>query len=224
MKYFSPDFTAFFKELAANNNREWFSAHRDRYEQSVKAPFTVFVTDLIAALSKKDKGLRVKPADCIFRINRDIRFSKDKTPYKLNVSAAISAGGRKDTESPGIYVELGPEKFALAGGVYMPSRESLDSIRKAIARQPDTLMKLLNAPAFKKSWGELQGERNKIIPSEFRAAAERCPYLFNKQFYFWKEYAPSHIEKPGLLEKVVAHYEAGRAVGDFLYAPLRRRK
>ncbi|MBL7942870.1 MAG: DUF2461 domain-containing protein [Flavobacteriales bacterium] len=222
MKYFTTDFTAFFKDLAANNHRDWFTANKARYEASVKKPFEVFVTDLITALAKKDKSLKVKPGDCIFRINRDIRFSKDKTPYKLNASAAISAGGRKDMESPGIYVELGPEKMALAGGIYMPSKTSLENIRKAMARQPETFVKLLKAPAFKKNWGDLQGDRNKIIPPALRPVAEKCPYIYNKQFYFWTELSPSLITKPDLIERIVAYYTAGKDVSDFLGKAMKR--
>ena len=90
MKYFSSDYLEFFKELAPNNNKDWFDKNRKRYIDSVKEPFKKFVTDLIQEISKVDDEVQIEAKDAIFRINRDIRFSKDKTPYKLNNSAIIS--------------------------------------------------------------------------------------------------------------------------------------
>ena len=99
--YFSPDFLQFFKELAANNHKEWFDENRKRYETVVKKPFEVFVQHAIDEMAKLDPRLsELDPKKCIFRINRDIRFSKDKAPYKLNRSAAISVGGRNDMIEP----------------------------------------------------------------------------------------------------------------------------
>ena len=96
MAYFDTDYLEFFKELAGNNHKEWFDIHRKRYEQSVKIPMQVFVKDLILALKRIDKEIQIEPKDAIFRINRDIRFSKDKSPYKLQSSAIISKYGKKD--------------------------------------------------------------------------------------------------------------------------------
>ena len=100
MSYFSEDFLRFFKELAGNNNKEWFDLNRKRYFKEVKDPFHHFIEDLIAAVQKEDSNVNIAPKDAIFRINRDVRFSKDKTPYKLQVSAIISKGGKKDKVSP----------------------------------------------------------------------------------------------------------------------------
>jgi uncharacterized protein (TIGR02453 family) len=90
MVYFEKDYFEFFKELAANNHKEWFDVNRSRYHSSVKEPFDKFIADLITEVHKIDKKIEIAPKDAIFRINRDIRFSKDKTPYKLNRSAIIS--------------------------------------------------------------------------------------------------------------------------------------
>ena len=114
--YFSKDFLDFFKELAANNNKDWFDANRKRYDKSVKEPFKAFVADLISESQKIDPSIDIEAKDAIFRINRDIRFSKDKTPYKLDRSAIISAAGRKDHSIPGFYIALGPDKTYLGGG------------------------------------------------------------------------------------------------------------
>ena len=216
MKYFTDDFLAFFKDLADNNNRDWFAANKKRYETSVKKPFEYFVSDLIKSVSKLNKNINIAPSEAIFRINRDIRFSKDKTPYKLNSSAAIADGGRKNVASPGLYVELGPEKLALAGGIYMPDKEQLESIRSFIARDPKKLLKLLNDKKFASTWGDLQGEKNKIISPEFKAAAADCPYIFNKQFYFWTERKPSIITTDKLLPTIMEYYTLAIPLSKYL--------
>ena len=90
MKYFTKDFAAFFKDLEKNNNREWFHENKKRYEDSVKNPFHNFVEELIGGLSDIFPTLTIQPKDAIFRIHRDVRFSKDKTPYKIHASALIS--------------------------------------------------------------------------------------------------------------------------------------
>jgi len=216
MKYFDKDFLQFYRDLAANNNRDWFLENKGRYEDSVKKPFAHFVGDLIAEVRKHDKKVNISPALAIFRINRDIRFSKDKTPYKLSSSAAVSAGGRKGMEDPGIYVELGPEHLGIAGGIYMPSKETLYNIRTAIAKNPGAFMKLLKDKKFAGKWGDMQGERNKLLPPEFKEAAEKCPYLFNKQFFYWVELKPGVIVTDKLMGTVMDHYHAAQPMSNFL--------
>ena len=100
MAYFTQDFIDFFQELSANNHREWFHANKKRYEQQVKVPFQSFVQLMIDRVQEVDRNVVLTPKDAIFRINRDIRFSADKTPYKTNVSAIISSGGKKDKNDP----------------------------------------------------------------------------------------------------------------------------
>lgn len=220
MKYFDKEFILFFKELAANNDRDWFAANKKRYETVVKKPMEVFVADVIKALVKLDKNLAIEPKDAIFRINRDIRFSKDKSPYKLNASAAISRNGRKDMEYPGIYIELGPEKLALAGGIYMPSKETLGNMRAAIAKNPTAFNKIVEGSDFEKHCGKIQGETNKIIPAEFREAAEKCKLIYNKQFYYWKELSPTLITGDKLMDKIVETYKASQPLNKFIVGVL----
>ena len=94
MAWFTSDFNTFFKDLARNNNKEWFDANRKRYEASMKQPFESFTTEVIKRVAKHDKSVKIGPKEAIFRINRDIRFSKDKTPYKTGVI------GRRFTRRP----------------------------------------------------------------------------------------------------------------------------
>lgn len=222
MKYFSPEFHKFFTELAANNNRDWFTANRKRYEEYVKQPIHRFIGDLIGALAKEDKSIQITPSEAIFRINRDIRFSKDKTPYKLYASAAVNAGGKKNTTNAGIYLELGPEKFAMAGGVYQPDKEVLMMLRDKIAENPGKFMEAYTDRTFKKYWGEIRGEKNKVLAPEHREAAAITPFMFNKQFYYWTELDPEIIIGDKLLKTVIDHYNASASMRVFFDSALNR--
>ena len=101
MIYFTKDFIGFFSDLENNNNRDWFHENKKRYETSVKGPFESLVSALISELSKVYPEMTITPKDAIFRINRDIRFSKDKSPYKTHMAALISPGGKKDKTTSG---------------------------------------------------------------------------------------------------------------------------
>ena len=216
MAYFSPDYLEFFKELAANNHKEWFDANRKRYELTVRDPFKNFIGQLLAEMSKTDPELDIDPKDAIFRINRDIRFSKDKTPYKLYNSALISPVGRKDKNNPGIYLELSPEKLGVYGGIYMPSPAQVQKVRTYMLEHIDEIEAALNEKDFKDSFGEILGEKSKRIPKEFREAAEIHPILFNKQWYYHGEFPPETILQEDLMETIIALWKKSLPVKNFL--------
>ena len=216
MKYFDSDFLEFFKELAANNNKDWFDANRKRYEKSVKKPFENFVAAVLEASRQIDPSILAAPKDCIFRINKDIRFSQDKSPYKLDRSAIISEKGRKDHSSPGFYVSLGPEYLSVGGGAYFLQKDQLEAVRNQIANQPKEFEKIISDKSFKKHFGEVQGEENKRLPKELKEASEEQPLLFKKQFYYMAHLEPEIIETDQLMPTVIKHFEAGAALSSFL--------
>lgn len=216
MSFFSKDFLAFFKELAANNNKAWFDENRKRYKKSVKEPFVSFIAELINEVRKINPDVQITPKEAIFRINRDIRFAKDKTPYKTQVSAIVSPGGRKDKTSPGLYIELDPEKVRIYGGVYMCDKHQLHAIRSSIVSNAKTFEKAINNKDFKKYYGEILGEKNKRIPKEFQAAHENQALIANKQFYYYGDLSPNKVFDPKLIEIVIDYYKAASPVRDFL--------
>lgn len=221
MAWFSPDFNRFFIDLAPNNNKEWFDANRKRYEQSVKEPFEAFVSEVIKRVAKVDPKVAITPREAIFRINRDVRFSRDKAPYKSRMSAVVAAGGRKDHSTGGIYFELGPENVAFYGGQYMPDKEQLQLLREHIAANLAQFKKLRTAKAFVDRFEEIQGEKNKVVPKEFKAALAMEPLIANKQFYFMAELPPKTVTDPKLVDILVEHYRAMKPMNDFLAAALR---
>lgn len=216
MKYFDADFLEFFKELAANNHKEWFDANRKRYETSVKKPFDKFVAALLEESRKIDPTILAPAKDCIFRINRDIRFSKDKSPYKLDRSAIISEKGRKDHSSPGFYVSLGPEHISVGGGAYFLQKEQLEAVRNTLAAKPKEVEALIKDPSFVKYFGELKGEENKRLPKELAEAAEKQPLLFKKQLYYMTTLDPDLVETDSLMPTILEHFSAGAPTSAFL--------
>jgi len=150
MSYFTQDFLDFFGELSKNNNREWFTENKKRYELSVKKPFEDFVQDMIYRIHEDDETLMVTPKESIFRIYRDIRFSKDKTPYKTHVSAVIGNGGRKNTTDPGVYLELSSNHLRFYSGIYQLSKDQLENTRTFLSSNLDDFNSLLKDKSFKK--------------------------------------------------------------------------
>ena len=216
MAFFQKDFLDFFIELAPNNNKDWFDLNRKRYENSVKEPFKKFVNHIISKLAEIDPAFKeLEAKDCIFRINRDIRFSKDKQPYKMQVSAVISPLGKKSKAINGVYFELGPEHLRVYGGVYEIDKDDLLAVREGIAENIAEFQKTYNNPLFVKTFGELKGEKNKIIPKELKLAAEKEPLIFNKQWYFYTQFEPERILINNLDETIINCYKAGRPVEEF---------
>ena len=215
-QYFTEGYLQFFMDLAANNHKDWFDQNRSRYQTEVKATMEVLVADLITAM-KKDADLGdLKASDCIFRINKDIRFSKDKTPYKLQMSALIVKGGRKQMHDPGLYIELGPEFFNIYTGFYMPEKDQLLKIREKIAANPKAFDKIINAKAFKESFGEVRGEKSKILPKELKEAAKEQSLIYNKQYYLVHQVDAEKILDTDLLSYILKHYEAASQFNRFL--------
>lgn len=216
MSYFTPDYLEFFKELAANNHKEWFDANRKRYEEVVRDPFKHFIGIFIEQLRIEEPDLLIEPKDAIFRINRDIRFAKDKTPYKVNNSALISVKGRKDKNCPGVYVEFGPEKLGFYGGIYAPDTKQVQKVRSFIASNHKSFVTVLNDKEFSKNFSEIQGEKSKRIPKEFKEIGEKEPLIWNKQWYYYKHMSPELITGDQLLSELLRLEKIARPVKDFL--------
>ncbi len=223
MAFFEEDFLRFFIELAPNNNKDWFDLNRKRYEEVVREPFKKFVAHMIEKIEKLDpafKGLEAK--DCIFRINRDIRFSKDKTPYKLMVSAVLAPEGKKSKAINGIYFEFGPEHVRVYGGVYEIEKDDLLEVREAIAEDIEKFQSLYQDKAFSKLFGSILGEKHKRLPKELQEAAEKEPLIYNKQWYFYTQFDPEIILTDDLDEILLNCYRIGKPMEDFFNDIIRR--
>ena len=216
MATFTVDFINFFKELSQNNNKKWFDQNRSRYEESVKTPFYSFVERMIEKIQTEEPDVKITPAESIFRINRDIRFSKDKTPYKTQMSALISRTGKKDKGFPGIYFSLDAANIMIYGGAHILEKERLYNIRKYISEHLDEFLKLLDDRIFKEKYGGIHGDKNIRIQAEFKDAAEKQPLLFNKAFYYYAKLDIKLILNPGLVDIFMDYYLAAKPIREFL--------
>jgi len=214
MAYFSSDFVRFFEELEKNNHKEWFDENRKRYEKEIKEPFKDFVGDLILAIQKFDPEIMIKPKDAIFRINRDIRFSRNKQPYKNNVAAYISRISKKES-FPGYYVHLDAEGIWLGGGLYDLSTDDIYKVRQEILYNEKNLKEALHEEGFKNEFGELQGKRNKILKAPYKEFGEEIPLLYQKQFYYMKRYPVSEITNDNLVGFCASKFEKAFPVNKF---------
>ena len=215
MAYFTNDFLEFFKELAGNNNKDWFDVNRKRYEKEIKDPFKKLVLDLIEAVDKVEGDIKIDPKHAIFRINRDVRFSKDKTPYKTNVSAVISKGGKKDHKNPGVYIELSPEHFRIYGGIYQLEKDDLLAVREYISENKMAFNKAITNKEFKNKYGEIHGEKNKILPKHLKEFGEDIPLIYNKNWYYYATLDPKTILKDDLIEIILDHHKSAKQVNSF---------
>jgi uncharacterized protein (TIGR02453 family) len=206
-------FRKFFIELAKNNHKDWFDLNRERYYNDVKKPFEAIFNELIAQLRKTEDLGQIEAKDCIFRINRDIRFSKDKTPYKLHLSATVSKYGKKDFENPGFYFEIGPEYINIYSGIYQPSKTSLNNIRQYISKYHKELDALLSNQKFKTNFVSIQGEKAKRLPSEIKNSH---PLLLNKQFYIHHQVETNNLIDKNIVMYLVSIYKWALPINQYL--------
>ncbi len=217
-------FAEYLSDLHRHNTREWFQANHARYERDVRAPFTELVEELIYRLRELDGDIAMEPRDAMFRIARDVRFSRDKSPYKPWMAAAIAPGGRRTGRAPGFYFAVRWNGLEVGGGLYEVQKEMVERIRHAIARDGEGLARALRVKAYRELFGgELLGERNKRLPAPLAAAAGKYPWVANRQFYYFAEYAdPALVTRPDLTDWLMDHFRAARGVHQFLKEAVRR--
>lgn len=157
----------FLKNLAKNNNREWFNDNKKKYE-AAKEDVHLLIDAMINKIQQFDDRFtkELKAKDCIFRIYRDVRFAKDKSPYKTNFGANISPGGRK-SGVPGYYLHVMPGDCFVGGGMYKPDGKQLAAVRQEIDYNAKDFKKILNSASFKKHFAELKGEKLKTAPKGY---------------------------------------------------------
>ena len=205
----------FLRNLEKNNNRDWFNENKTLYQEAQQDVIS-FVEKLIEEMATFDEEVgKVDAKKSLFRIYRDTRFSKDKSPYKLFCSAVVAPNGKKSEAVNGIYFEAGPEALRVYGGIYEIDKDNLLLLREGIAANPDEFDRLKNAPDFRRIFGEIIGEKNKILPADLKAAAEKEPLLYNKQWYFMAEYAPEEILSDKLDQLLEECYMAGKPLEAF---------
>lgn len=216
MAWFTPDAIAFLSELEQNNSKEWFEPQKKRYEASVKRPMLEFAGEMIERMRGLDQGISMLPRNAVFRIHRDTRFSPNKTPYKTNAGMVVSRGERHSPGTPGLYFHFDAGRMAVASGLYFLEPAQLKVVRAHIAANPDEFENLLADPKWRESFGEMAGAKNKVLSQELKAAAQRQPLLYNKQFFYWSEHPASEIVREDLPDFVMSHMHAAWPMNEFL--------
>jgi uncharacterized protein (TIGR02453 family) len=212
----------FFEDLARNNNSEWFNTHKKRYEKEVKEPFIQLVEAIVAELKDSEPELAlVPPKQMLFRINRDIRFSKDKRPYKEHMGAIISRYGTKDKIYPGHYLQLSAGESFLAGGAYwFEEKDMLKRVRQYIADNPERFAALLSDANFVAKWGTIKGEKNKRVPPEFAESIENQPLIANTQFYWSVDLDPKLALQPDFVSILRGYFVAAQPMNEFFLSAM----
>lgn len=207
----------FLEELKRNNSRDWFKSNKSTYERDVKKPFEDLVHDILLQIATMDKDfsdLEVK--NCIFRIHRDVRFSKNKDPYKVHMSALITPFGKKGMSDKGFYFEMGVENIRFYAGMYQPSKEEVYNIREAIGNELGTFKKLYTDTTFIKTFQEIRGEKNKRISPEFKDQSDKEPLLFNKQWYIFKDFSREETSESQFVNTLLETYRISLPLQNFL--------
>jgi uncharacterized protein (TIGR02453 family) len=206
----------FLKELKKNNNKPWFDANRKKYEVA-KGDYISFVDALIPAIAKFDPSVAdLKAKGCIFRINRDIRFSKDKSPYKSNMGAYMNPGGKK-VNTPGYYFHCEPGQSFAAGGLYVPEPEVLAKVRQEIDYNFDEWKKIINSKAFKKYFAKVDGiETLSRPPKGYTDDNPAIEFLKMKSFIVSRPLTDAQLTDKNLVKEVAKTFEAMKPMIDFL--------
>ena len=174
----------FLADLKVHNDREWFMANKPRYEAAHKE-FLQFTDALIGEIARFDPSIiHYTAKDCVFRIYRDVRFSKDKSPYKTHFGAHVTSAAKKSEihSRAGYYLHLEPGATMLAGGAYLPEGKWLKAIRQEIAYNSTEFRGILNGPDFKRYFGAMQGEKLKTTPNDYPADHPDIELLKHKSF------------------------------------------
>jgi uncharacterized protein (TIGR02453 family) len=207
----------FLQDLQVNNNKPWFDAHRPQYE-AAKSAFHAFVEELIAVIAQFDPTIGALEAkQCTFRINRDVRFSKDKRPYKHNMSAYFNHAGKKGTGA-GYYLHIEPGKSFAAAGLWMPEPANLAKIRQEIDYNHDEWKKILGSAAFKKQFAHGLGTDDSLVrpPKGYDEENPAIRFLKMKSFVASRSFSDSEVTGPGFHTLAGASFKAAKPMIGFL--------
>jgi len=201
---------SFFKNLEKNNNREWFTEHKPEFK-SIEAEVKSFYNALLESLQKQDDVDKMK----MFRIYRDVRFSKDKTPYKTHFGGSF--GRTKPRLRGGYYLHIAPnnESF-IATGFWEPNKDDLFRIRKELELDAVDFRKIINAKKFKSVWGDLVGDEVKTAPKGFNKEHADIDLIRKKQFIFTKKFSDAQVTSPDFLKEVMSAFKAIRPYFDYM--------
>lgn len=209
----------FLTELKQNNNREWFQVNKSKFE-SAKAEHLALVADILKRFETFEPIIsEIEPKNCVFRINRDVRFSSDKSPYKVNFGAYFNSGGKKSF-GPGYYLHLEPGNSFVAGGIWMPETDALKKIRQEIDYNLEGFKKILLNPEFHNTFGGLHGEKLSRPPKDYKEDNPAIEYLKFKSYEMSYIVSDNECFSQNFPEKIIKSYKILQPYNNFLSAAL----
>jgi uncharacterized protein (TIGR02453 family) len=215
---FSPELFSFLADLRANNDREWFAANKHRYEEQVLEPALAFIDAFAPRLEKISPHFRAdaRPSGgSLFRIYRDTRFSKDKTPYKTNLGIHFRHERARDAHAPGYYLHIGPDEVFAGGGIWHPPTEAATRIREAIVGDPERWRRAIRTGAFEERL-ELGGDTLKRVPSWADVEHPFADDLKRKDFFGSARLRESDVVAPGFVDEYARICRAAAPLMRFL--------
>ena len=227
----SPNFSTFpeaglrfLRQLKRNNNRDWFLAHKTEYEECIKKPMEDLITGLAAEFSRFAPEIQASPRTSLYRIYRDTRFSKNKSPYKTHVAAVFQPRGLPRHEGAGFYFHISTDEVLIGGGLYMPLPEDLRTIRETIAADPSRFASILKDRRFRTTFGELSGEQLARVPRGFPPDHRAATHLKFKQYLAALVLPAKSATSPNFCKTLVETFKAATPLIRFLNDPILERR
>jgi uncharacterized protein (TIGR02453 family) len=215
---FPEDFFLFFNELKNNNRRDWFTANKPRYLESVVQPMGEYINAIAPYLQRISPHYRADPrphGGSMFRIYRDTRFSKDKTPYKTHAACHFRHQAGRDAHAPGFYTHIETDRVSVGGGIWLPPSKHLGLIREFIADNPSAWEKLLKTPAVRKMGG-IRGDSLKRPPRGFNPDARHIDDLKRKSFFLMSDAGPELVLGPEFVTESVKVFRTVARLNHFI--------
>jgi len=212
----------FLRSLTRNNNREWFQEHKGIYEECLKQPMMDLIASLAEDFAEFAPEMIASPKASAYRIHRDTRFSKDKSPYKTHVAAVFPREGLGKHEGAGFYLHISPTEVLFGGGLYMPLPEDLNAVRQRISEDAGALLKIVKASGFRRLFGSLSGEQLSRVPRGFPPDHPAADYLRMKQFLASRTFPPALATDRSFYSEVVKTFRGMVPLIRFLNEPIVR--
>jgi uncharacterized protein (TIGR02453 family) len=207
----------FLRKLKRNNNRQWFEKHKEDFETDVKLPMQSIISSLQPYFDSFAPQFDINPKRSLFRIYRDIRFSKDKTPYKTHVAAHFVLRGKpKGVEGSGFYLHIEPGEIFLGGGIYTPDSDQLKSIRRAIAERSKEFLMIVSDKSFVRRFKKIDGDKLQRVPRGYDPGHPMAEWLKLKQFFVGVEWKQEKCLKKSFIEEIAKVYEEATPLVMFL--------
>lgn len=203
------------EQLHENNNKEWFDQNRDTYD-NLRKDWLAFVDIIINSIQRFDPSIGpLEAKNCIFRINKDVRFSKDKSPYKTNFGAIFNKGGKKEMTS-GYYIHIDPKEIFLAGGAYQPGPELLSSIRQEIDYNFDEFKGIVECKKIDNLFNGISGDKLSRPPKGYSDDNPAISYLKHKGFILVKNISLKELYAENFEKDIILVFKEMKPLNDFL--------